>query len=220
MIDMIHAANPLVGKEIITSSMPLGVQAFLNATLVVAILAVAASGVGIGVRLMLRGCRATFRACITIAALAGVLCGHYGDQFGLNFVGAALAITAAIVAICLFARGMEKQAELRVAMSADLANYLLGRFDSLAGGKDYIARTDLIVALTRGSFYHDDIFMLSLALQDMHLIGHPVDASHIHAPAMMGGGGAIVVHYGISRDDLISWEERVSKKFAEDFVHE
>ena len=32
MIDLIHGANPLVGKEIITSSMPLSVQAFLNAS--------------------------------------------------------------------------------------------------------------------------------------------------------------------------------------------
>jgi len=221
MIDLIHGANPLVGKEIITSSMPLSVQAFLNATLVVLILAVVASGLGIGLRLMLRGCHATFRACFTIAAVAGLLCGHYGDQFGVNLVGAALSITAAIAAICLFARALEQRAELRVALAPEIANYLLGHFDTLdSDGDGNIVRTDLMIALSKGSFYHDDVILLTLALQDIQLIGHPVDASHVHAPAFMGGSGAVVVHYGISREDLITWEERINKKFVEDFVNE
>jgi len=187
----------------------------------VAILAVVASGLGIGLRLMLRGCHATFRACCTIAVVAGLLCGQYGDQFGVNLVGAALGITAAIASTCLFARTLEQRAELRVALAAEIGNYLLGRFDMLdSDGDGNIVRTDLMTALTTGSFYQDDVIMLTVALQDIHLIGHPIDASHVHAPAFMGGSGAVVVHYGISREDLITWEERINKQFVEDFVNE
>lgn len=218
MMEMIYAANPLAGKEIISSTMPLGLQAFLNASLAVAILAVATACLGIALRVMFRGRNATFEVCAIASVLAGVLCGRYGDAYGLNFVAVTIGIMAANFAIDYFARKLEQAAELRVAMAPELANYLLGRFDALdTGGKGYIARTDLMIAMSKGSFYHDDIILLSLALQDMHLIGHPVDASHVHAPSMIGGG-AVIVHYGISREDLISYEERARKKFVKDFV--
>src|SRR5262249_40050828 len=154
-------------------SMPLSVQAFLNASLVVLILAVVASGFGIGLRLMLRGCHATFRACFTIAAVARPLFGHYGGPVGVDPLRAAVSITAAIAAIWLFARTLEQRAELRVALAPEIANYLLGHFDTLdSDGDGNIVRTDLMIALSKGSFYHDDVILLTLALQDIQLIGH------------------------------------------------
>src|SRR4030095_4515005 len=158
MIDMINAANPLVGKEIISSTMPSGLQAFLNGTLAVAIIALVASCIRIGLGTMLGGRNAPFRTCLIVATLAGLLCGSYGDQFGVNSIGAAVGITAAIAAVCYFARMQEQRFELRVAMAPELANYLLARFDALdSNGDGNIVRTDLIVALSKGSFYHDDV---------------------------------------------------------------
>ncbi|HEY9869785.1 MAG TPA: hypothetical protein V6D08_11515 [Candidatus Obscuribacterales bacterium] len=218
MHQLANIGQALPGREILSASMPAGVQEFLNGVLAVAILGAVAAAFGILMRMLMRGSNATFNSCLAVAAAGGLVCGLYGKELGLSFFGAAAGLTLALSAVCRYSARYQEVFEVRVEMAPAVANYLLGHFDELdSDGDGLVKKVDLMVALNRGSFYEEDMLLLTLALRDIEFIGHVVDASHVSMPAMYGGGGAVVAHYGISRQDLVTYPERIEKRFIEEF---
>jgi hypothetical protein len=218
MLEVIGTGQALPGREILSASMPAGVQEFLTGILAVVILAAVAGGVGIMLRMLMRGSKATFNSCLAVAAAGGLVCGLYGKELGLSFLAAAAGLTLALAAVCRYSARYQEVFEVRVEMAPAVANYLLGHFDDLdSDGDGLIKKVDLMMALDRGSFYYEDMLLLTVALRDIDLIGHVVDASHVSMPAMYGGGGTVVPHYGISRQDLVTYPDRIERKFIEEF---
>lgn len=217
MLEVIGTGQVLPGREILSASVPAGVQEFLNGVLAVAILA-AAGGVGIMLCMLMRGSKATFNSCLAVTAAYGLVCGLYGKKLGMSFLAVAAGLTLALAAVCRYSTRYQEVFEVRVEMAPGLSNYLLGHCDDLdCDGDGLFKKVDLMMVLNRSSFYYEDMLLLTLALSDIELIGHLADASDVSMPAMYGGHGNVELHYGISRQDLTTYPERIDKKLLEKF---
>jgi hypothetical protein len=175
--------------------------------------------IGCLTRLGTPGPKSTYRICLVIAIVGGLLGGIFGKDFGLGQYGGFFPPVIGIAAVCTFAKLRMAWMKRLCETALDVRGFGIRLFDQLdTDGNGVITALDILDFEQRydGILPKDDAVLFELLVKNLSIIGHVVDSRIGIMPAPMGGAVAIDIH-GISRQDLEKWPSKISTNMADEF---
>ena len=178
--------------------------------------------IGCLLRLMSPGPKSTFRVCLGIALVGGLLGGIMGKALGLGEYGGFFPPFIGICAVCTFNRIRKAWLHHLASTAIDVREFASRLFASLdVDGDGVITRVDIedfrdaymeLAAMAQSK----DAEVFLVLDKNLSVIGHVVRSQIAVMPAPMGGAHSIDT-YGISREDLHTWPTRAFAMLSDEF---
>jgi len=169
-------------------------------------------GIGLALRTLLSRPNGTQVVGMVVAAVGGLFWGWQGGHVGVSPAAAFVSVCLMVTAVVCYARYRESHLRYLLELAPDIREYALTNFDKLdLDHDDTIGLGDLIRAEERVA----DAEMVHILQRELREIGHVVQAQSVLLPIISRPVEHIV--YGISREDLQSFPERMQAAYAREF---
>jgi len=135
---------------------------------------------------------------------------------GVRFAEAGYAVAAALVVLLVCSMVSRHSLRRSMQFAPLLRDYGLKHFKRLdLGGDGYLTREDLEVALLDAELSAEDRKLIKRLAWDLCVAGQVVDTTVSVSPA----SGTVVhyEHYGVSREDLQTYPQRIAERYAREY---